>query len=158
MDDVRRLASRLMGCDVASIEAFALAMRLQPGAVMVRRQDGRLSAVVATLLLRQAAESQLLAGRFDGLSPSEDVLTTGDERPAIYYIWGVVADTMRARWAAVELSRRLRHESLGDLIGYMTAATPAGRRGAIQHLGFRPVGAGPESLLISQPVVERRAA
>lgn len=114
--------------------------------------------LVATLLLRPAAADKLLRAAFNGLEPDEGDLSSGADVPAAYYIWGVAADTKVARWAAVELSKRLRFDVFPDLPGYMTAATPAGRRGAVTHLGFRPSAARNENLLISPPIAQRQAA
>lgn len=158
IDDARRMASRLMQCDVAPRNTFERVLGHQPGAMLVRRQDGRVAGVVAMLLLKGEAETQLLSGRFDGFRPGEDVLARGDDRPTAYYIWGVAAETKLGRWASVELSRRLRFGALKDLPGYMTAATDDGRRGAMRYLGFQAASSAPAGLMTGAPIVERRAA
>jgi hypothetical protein len=152
ISEARELAERAMGCEVATDEAFANARRLQPGAVLVARQAGRLSAVVATLLLREEARAKLIGGLFCGRSPDPRDLSQASETPALYYIWGVAGDTQAARGRAAVLCRRLRYEVLPSLAAFMTSATADGRRAAIGRLQCEPASASKADLLVSLPI------
>jgi len=158
VEDALRMAERLMGCEVATVEALSEARSVQPAAMLVRRDEGGVSALVATLLLRPQAEEKLLSGTFDGRRPDKDDLSEAAEPPSFYYIWGVAAETKMGRWAIGELCRRLRFDALADLPAYMKAATPAGRRGAIVRLGFRPAAASSDDLLVSPPMTSGQGA
>jgi len=147
-----------MGCQVASLATFARLRKLQPAVLLVNRREGRVSGLVATLLLTPGAIERLLEGRFDGLSPQDEDLSAPDAPAAAYYIWGVAGRTRLARWSAMELCKRLRYQALPDLTAFMKAATPEGRRAGIDRLGFVPVGHADERLFVSLPMLERQAA
>ena len=152
------LAGDLMNCAVAPPHVVRRVLGLQPAAALVRREAGKIAGVVSTLLLRTSARTDLLAGRFDGLSPSLASLCEPGDEAALYYIWGVAGRSRSARWSAMELSRRLRMTVLADLEAFTRAATADGRRAGVARLGFQPAFGPGDSLLISPPVVERNAA
>jgi hypothetical protein len=152
------LAARLMGCRVACPEAVAAVVALQPAAALVLRRLGRPIAVVATLLLRQDQGAAVVSGTFDGLSPRPEQICAPGATASIYYIWGVAGETRAAKWAAMELCRRFRFETLADLTALTRVATEDGRRAAIERLGFGPLRRTQDDLLISPPSLERRAA
>ena len=114
--------------------------------------------MVATLLLREDQRGALVSGALDGLSPRTDQICAPDEAPAIYYIWGVAGETRAAKWAAMELCRRFRFETLAGLTAFTRVATADGRRAAVDRLGFGPLRRPDDDLLISPSVPERRAA
>jgi hypothetical protein len=158
VEAARELAARLMGCQVASVEAFSEARRRQPAALLVSRQAGRLTGLVATLLLRPEATPRLLSGEFNGLHPAERDLSGPEARASAYYIWGVAAETRTAKWSAMELCKGLRYEALADLVAFMKAATPEGRRAGVERLGFLPIAGAGDDLLCSPAIAREQAA
>jgi len=155
ISEVRELGSRAIGCEMATPDALADARLDQPGAVLVARQGGRLSAVVATLLLRDEARPKLIKGLFCGRRPEARDLSRPDETPSIYYIWGVAGDTQAAKGRAAVLCYRLRNEVLSGLTAFLTSATADGRRAAIARLRCVPASASNDDLLVSFPTIGR---
>jgi hypothetical protein len=157
VEEARALGARLVGA-VATTEVFNRVRSFQRAALLVSHADGRVTGVVATLLLRASAATSLRQGRFDGRDPAMSDLCSGQDDPDSYYIWGVGGETRVAKWAAMEFCRRLRNDVLADLTGFTRAATADGRRAAIARLGFLPLTTSDDSLLVSPPVIGRRAA
>jgi hypothetical protein len=157
MSEFRALASRLMQCDVAPAAVFNRARRRQPAAVLVRSTFGRMTGLVATLLLSDSAEARLLANRFDGLHPDAADLADPSDTPALYYVWGVAGEDREDRRAAMALTERLRADTFSDLFAYMRPATEAGRS-AGERIGFRPAGPSPDSIYVSPPTILRQVA
>jgi hypothetical protein len=152
MAEFRAFASRLMDCEVAPAESFERALRVQPAAVLVRRNLGRICGLAATLLLRAPAEAKLLRGTFNGRRPDDDLAGPGDA-PALYYVWGVAGERRVDRWAAMELCQRLRFEAFSDLTAFMKPATDDGRRAGVERLGFRPAGPSTDGFYVSSPII-----
>jgi hypothetical protein len=152
------LTARLMDCKVADAAAAAAVAALQPAAALVLTELGRPVGVVATLLMRADQTDGLFDGGFDGLRPRADQICAPGQAPAAYYIWGVAGETRTAKWASMELCRRFRFGVLAPLVGYTRVATPDGRRAAQTRLGFGPALGPEDNLLVSPPILERRAA
>jgi hypothetical protein len=158
ISQARALAAALMRQQVASVEAYLSVQQIQPASTLVYRQDGEVTGVVANLLLRHSAVAMLRTGRFDGMAIALDLLSRSDERPDLYYIWGIAGATQRASAAVAGLTIRLRYEPLADLDAYALAATPMGRRLGVTRLGFRPLRHADDNLIMSPRARLDRAA
>jgi hypothetical protein len=154
----RAVAAELMGHDVVSVPTILAVQTLQPASSLVLHEDGVVRGLVATLLLKPAAEPILAAGDFNGLQPQAHLLAEPDDAVGFYYVWGIAGASRSASSAVVELCRRLRYGALASLTAYATAATPAGRRVGVTQLGFQPVRHADDDLLVSAPAEQRRAA
>lgn len=85
LPEAQELATRLMEHKVASLQTYLRVQAVQPAAVLVAKELGRITGVVGMLFLRQAAVDQLLAGEFDALDPDTALLTQEGECPVAAY-------------------------------------------------------------------------
>jgi len=152
LPQARVVTAQLMGHDVASAETILSILAIQPASTLVFREAGAVTGVVATLLLKQAAEPDLRAGAFSGLRPSDDFLASSSDPVTIYYLWGIAGATKTASSAVMDLSHRYRYQVLADLTAYAVAATPVGRHVGVTKLGFEAVRYPTDDLLVSPPV------
>jgi hypothetical protein len=158
VDAARIVAAKLMDHEVVEAESVLSILAIQPASTLVYREQGEVTGVVATLLLRPAAEPAIVAGRFDGIAPFEPYLARGRDHPSACYYWGIAGATKDASAAAMEFFRRIRFDVLADLTAYVLAATPIGRHVAIKRLGLSPIRHPDDNLLSSGPIAARRAA
>lgn len=154
----RIVAAKLMAHQVASEATLSRILAVQPASTLILREDGVVAGMTATLLLRPEAEPELKAGEFDGMTPPDRLLATGEDPVGFYYIWGIAGSTKSASSAVMELSRRFRHDVLADLTAYAVAATPVGRHVGVTQLGFEPVRHPGDDLLVSPAKLARVAA
>src|SRR6185437_2749990 len=85
----RVVAAKLMEHQVASEATLGRILLTQPASTLIHREDGVVAGMVATLLLRPEAEPVLRAGAFDGLTPPPELLASGADPVAFYYLWGI---------------------------------------------------------------------
>src|SRR3569623_886789 len=62
LEDVAAFAGRLMQNAVAPAEIYAGALAVQPFALLVRREQGRIAGVMAQLFLRREGVEQVMRG------------------------------------------------------------------------------------------------
>jgi hypothetical protein len=147
----RVVAAKLMEHQVASEATLSRILLTQPASTLIHREDGVVAGMVATLLLRPEAEPVLRAGEFDGLTPPAELLASGDDPVAFYYLWGIAGSTRTASSAVMELSHRFRYDVLAELTAYAVAATPVGRHVGVTRFAFTPVRHPGDDLLVSPP-------
>jgi hypothetical protein len=156
--DVRDMASRLMNHDVSTCETFQAVQALQPASSLCYREDGVITAIMGILLLREPAVAPLMAGAFDGVAVEPDLLSRGDETPAIGYAWGIAATTKAGGAAITAVGMPLRLGPLGELTFVTKAVTGAGRHVAITRFGYEPMRGPDDDMLVSRVENLRRAA
>ncbi len=155
---VRDMAANLMKHDVSSCETFHAVQALQPASSLCYREDGVITAIMGILLLREAAVAPLMRGAFDGVAVQPDLLSRGDERPAIGYAWGIAATTKAGGAAITAVGMPLRLGPLGALTFVTKAVTGAGRHVAIARFGYEPMRGPDDDMLVSRVENLRRAA
>lgn len=152
------LATRLMAHKVASLETYLRVQRIQPAAVLVAKEAGRVTGVAGMLFLRQAAVDQFLAGAFDALDPADDLLTPEGESPAALYAWGVAAATRTGGQAILGGGRAVRLRLFPTITAFTRAVTGAGRHVALTRYGYRPLRHADDDLMVSEPALAAERA
>lgn len=153
------LATLLMEHKVASLETYLRVQKVQPAAVLVAKDEGRIAGVVGLLFLRPAGVEQILDGVFDALDPPTELLTAEGERPAALYAWGVAASTRAGSQAILGGGRAVRLELFPTITGFTRAVTGAGRHVALTRYGYRPLRHAEDDLMVSEPtLLAERAA
>jgi hypothetical protein len=155
---VRDLAARLIGPDIAS-EAVLSAIHRRTGyGFYVAREAGRLSAVMALVLLNGAGLAAVRADTFNSLEPDPAHAVSPSEAPEGVYGWGVAAATRESAGVLVASSWAVL-----DVVPkpyFARAATEAGRRMLTAKMGFVPYPGSTTGLLWWDAAerVARRAA
>jgi hypothetical protein len=149
-ETVRDMAARLMNHDVSSSETFLAVQAIQPASSLCYREDGAITAIMGILLLREAAMTPLMAGAFDGVAVQPELLSRGDEVPAVGYAWGIAATTKAGGAAITAVGMPLRLGPLGALTFVTKAVTGAGRHVAITRFGYEPMRGPDDDMLVSR--------
>jgi hypothetical protein len=152
LEDIRAFAGRLMQHTVAPAEVYASALAIQPFALLVRREAGRIAGVMAQLFLRRRGVDQVMSGRFDGCGLDPSLLTHEGERPVAGYIWGVAADSKTASQAVFAASNAIRYRFFPTLTVFTRAVTPVGRHISISRYGYRPLRSANDDTLVREPI------
>lgn len=158
LPEAQALATRLMEHKVASLETYLRVQEVQPAAVLVARDQGRIAGVVGMLFLRPAGVEQILDGVFDALDPPTEVLTAEGECPAALYAWGVAAATKLGSQAILVGGRAVRLELFPTITGFTRAVTGAGRHVATTRYGYRPLRHADDDLMVSEPTLAAERA
>jgi len=158
LPEAQALATRLMEHKVASLETYLRVQRVQPAAVMVAKEAGRITGVVGMLFLRPAGVDQILDGVFDALDPPTEVLTAEGECPVALYAWGVAAATKPGGQAILVGGRAVRLELFPTITGFTRAVTGAGRHVALTRYGYRPLRHAEDDLMVSEPTLAAERA
>jgi hypothetical protein len=156
--DVRDMAARLMKHDVSSCETFQAVQAIQPASSLCFREDGAITAIMGVLLLREPAVEPLMRGAFDGIAVEPELLSRGEEKPAIGYAWGIAATTKAGGGAITAVGMPLRLGPLGELTFVTKAVTGAGRHVAITRFGYEPMRGPDDDMLVSRVENLGRAA
>jgi hypothetical protein len=152
LDEIRAFASRLIAHKVASRAAYAGALAVQPFALLVCREAGRIAGVMGQLFLRRQGVEAVLAGCFDGVDLDPALLTHEGERPIAGYIWGVAADSKPAAKAVFAASNEIRYRFFPTLTVFTRAVTPVGRHISVSRYGYRPLRWNADDVLVREPV------
>jgi hypothetical protein len=135
--EMRALAARLIGPDIASEETLgAIHARTGYGFYVVR-EEGAIAAVLALIMLNHAGLAVMRRGVFDTLSPSPLHACGPFEEPAAVYGWGVAGSSRQTATAIANACRTAR-EAAPELPFFARAATDAGRRLLTEKMAFRP--------------------
>jgi hypothetical protein len=158
LPEAQDLATRLMEHKVASLETYLRVQQVQPAAVLVSRDEGRIAGVVGMLFLRPAGVEQILDGVFDALDPPTEVLTAEGESPAALYAWGVAASTKVGSQAILVGGRAVRLDLFPTITGFTRAVTGAGRHVALTRYGYRPLRHPDDEMMVSEPTLAAERA
>lgn len=158
LPEMRDLAERLMNHKVASMEAYVAVQAVQPPAILVYREDGRMTGVFGRLFLREEGVRQLLDDRFDALDVDCDLLSREGERPAAMYAWGVACETRAAGVAILGGAGAIRSILFPVITAFTRAVTGAGRHVAMTRYGFRGLRHADDDLMVSEPKFAEAAA
>ena len=144
----RAIAARLIGPHIASLETFHAVAEKNAAGMMVYREQGQVTGVLAFLLLRPPALYALATDKFDAVNPDLELLARPDEEPLAAYGWGLAATSLRA--AAVVLNGAGLFRGLTPSIPFFArAATVDGRRILCGRLGYTPFPRNTTGLLWS---------
>jgi hypothetical protein len=158
LPEAQALATRLMEHKVASLETYLRVQAIQPAAVLVAKEAGRVTGVAGLLFLRRAGVDQILAGEFDALDPADDLLTHEGECPVALYAWGVAAATKLGGQAILGGGRAVRLQLFPTITGFTRAVTGAGRHVALTRYGYRPLRHADDDLMVSEPALAAEKA
>jgi hypothetical protein len=147
----RQLAADLMKHDVVSLETLLAVRAIQPAAMLVFREEGRVTGVFGQLLLRPAAVRPIFEGRFDALDVDIDYLSRAGELAALGYAWGLAASTKRGAAAVILHGQLVRGRLFPDLTIFTRAVTPVGRHIALNRYKYTPFRHPDDDLLIRLP-------
>ncbi|MBS0410677.1 MAG: hypothetical protein JSR86_12240 [Proteobacteria bacterium] len=156
--EAQDLATRLMEHKVASLETYLRVQVIQPAAVLVAKEAGRVTGVAGMLFLRRAGVEQILAGAFDALDPADELLTHEGESPVALYAWGVAAATKLGGQAILGGGRAVRLQLFPTITGFTRAVTGAGRHVALTRYGYRPLRHPDDDLMVSEPTLAAERA
>jgi hypothetical protein len=154
----RELATELMDHEVAPLAVYLAVQAVQPSALFVYRQEGRIAGVFGALFLSQPAVERILSGRFDALNPDLSLLTRDGERPALAYSWGVAARTKVAGAAVLGAAGDVTRTLFPEITAFTRAVTGAGRHIALKRYGYRPLRGPEDDLLVKEPAILEHAA
>ena len=133
----RAFAATLIGAGIASADDLARVQRRSGGAsLFVTREDGRLTGVMAFVLLNAAGHSAVRNGGFDTLAPA-DAHIAGPREPAMaFYGWGVAAATKPSARRLVDGGQAIMAGAIGHLPKFTRPTTEAGHRLVCERMGF----------------------
>jgi hypothetical protein len=98
----REAAAALVGGAIATAETMIRVQARSGCAVFVARSaSGDLVAAVSAIPLVAAAASDLAAGRFNALEPSDHLIARPQDSPEAFYVWGAAGLTWRGRRLAL---------------------------------------------------------
>jgi hypothetical protein len=135
--EMRALAARLIGPDIASEETLAAIFARTGYGFYVVREEGAIAAVLALIMLNDAGLSAMQRGSFDTLSPHPIHACGPFEAPVAVYGWGVAGSSRETAHAIAEACRTAR-AAAPELPFFARAATDAGRRLLMEKMAFRP--------------------
>ncbi|MGA0599486.1 hypothetical protein ACO2Q3_02130 [Caulobacter sp. KR2-114] len=150
LPEAQALAARLMAHKVAELDVYLRVQAVQPAAVMIAKEEGRITAVTAMLFLRPAAVDQFAQDAFEALDPANDLLTVEGESPAAVYSWGVAAATKSGGAAVLGSGVAIREELFPHITALTRAVTGAGRHVALTRYGYRPLRRDDDDLLVAE--------
>jgi hypothetical protein len=150
--EARDLATRLMDHEVAALEVYLAVQAVQPSAVLIFKQEGRVTGVFGALFLNETAGRRILERRFNALAPDPSLLTRDGEHPALVYGWGVAAETKLAGAAVLGAAADATRLLFPSITAFTRAVTPAGRHISLKRYGYRPVDGPDDDLLVKEPV------
>jgi hypothetical protein len=135
--EMRALAARLIGPEIASEQTLRTIHARTGYGFYVVREEGRIAAVLALIMLNGLGLDAMGRGLFDTLSPSPGHAARPDENPVAVYGWGVAGSSREHATAIVNACKTAR-EAAPELPFFARAATDAGRRLLTEKMAFRP--------------------
>ena len=154
----RQLAADLMQHDVVSIGTLQAVRAIQPAAMLVYKEDGRVTGVFGQLVLRPSAIRRIFEGDFDALDVDTDYLSRAGEIAGLGYAWGLAASTKRAAASLILHGQLVRARLFPDLTIFTRAVTPVGRHIALNRYRYQPFRRPDDDLLIRLPELEAESA
>lgn len=139
----RPAAAALVGDDIATVSTM-LRVQARSGCTsfVARSAGGGLIAAVSAIPLTLAAVADLVAGRFNGVTPADRQVARPADTPMAFYIWGAAGFTWRGRRLALAASIAMQREVYPTLPLYARAATDDGARVLQQRMGANPLSNG----------------
>src|SRR5580704_5578812 len=134
----RQLAADLMQHDVVNIGTLQAVRAIQPAAMLVYKEDGRVTGVFGQLVLRPSAIRRIFEGDFDALDVDTEYLSRAGEIAGLGYAWGLAASTKRAAAALILHGQLVRARLFPDLTIFTRAVTPVGRHIALNRYRYQP--------------------
>jgi hypothetical protein len=154
----RGLAADLMQHDVVSVETLKAVRAIQGAAMLVYREDGKVTGVFGQLVLRPSAIRPIFEGRFDALDVDTEYLSRAGEIAGLGYAWGLAASTKRAAASLILHGQLVRARLFPDLTIFTRAVTPVGRHIALNRYRYQPLRRPDDDLLIRLPELEAQSA
>ena len=154
----RQLAADLMQHDVVSIGTLQAVRAIQPAAMLVYKEDGRVTGVFGQLVLRPSAIRRIFEGDFDALDVDTEYLSRAGEIAGLGYAWGLAASTKRAAASLILHGQLVRARLFPDLTIFTRAVTPVGRHIALNRYRYQPFRRPDDDLLIRLPELEAESA
>ena len=152
------MTSGLMRHKVARLETFVAVQAIQPASALAFREDGVVTGVIGTLLLRAPTFRQLLGGAFDAVDVDLDLLSRGREAPSLGYAWGIAASNKTAGAAVMALGEAFRQGPFRPFPFYAKAVSPVGRHIALTRGGYQPLRHADDDLMVRQAAAMVAAA
>ncbi len=154
----RQLAADLMQHDVVSIGTLQAVRAIQPAAMLVYKEDGRVTGVFGQLVLRPSAIRRIFEGDFDALDVDTDYLSRAGEIAGLGYAWGLAASSKKAAASLILHGQLVRARLFPDLTIFTRAVTPVGRHIALNRYRYQPFRRPDDDLLIRLPELEAESA
>lgn len=154
----RQLAADLMQHDVVSIGTLQAVRAIQPAAMLVYKEDGRVTGVFGQLVLRPSAIRRIFEGDFDALDVDTDYLSRAGEIAGLGYAWGLAASSKKAAASLILHGQLVRARLFPDLTIFTRAVTPVGRHIALNRYRYQPFRRPDDDLLIRLPELEAKSA
>jgi len=158
LEAARELAGRLMKHEVAPLESYLAVMSIQPAAIMVFKERGRVTGVISALFLKECCLAPILDGSFDAVSPGAEQLSAEGEAPALLYSWGIAAETKPAAAAILRVGADVTRLLYPEIPAFTRAVTADGRRTAGGRYGYRPLRHPDDDLFARLPGQMEQAA
>jgi len=152
-------AEALIGGKIASPEAlWRVHRRSGAGVYLNRDDDDRLVGVVANVLLSKAGLEAVWDESFDAVEPATRHVARESEEPAAVYAWGIAASNHASAMVMYAGLGGMVMGAIPHLTFFGRVATEAGRKLAIERIGFRPVPGSTTGLLWIEPFAQRAPA
>jgi len=142
----------LIGEGISSLETITAIYNRNPLCFLVYREDGKVTGVVAYLMLRPAGLLAIATDKFDGVTPDVQLIAGPDETPLAGYGWALAAKSRKAAAAVLNGLDKVRTELHPAIPFFARAATPDGRRVLCGRLRYLPFPRSNTGLLWSAPI------
>jgi len=156
---MREMAAALIGPGIASEDAMASVFARTGYGIYLVREDGRITGVVALIMLNAAGLAAVEDDSFDPLDPNLAHVILPGESPAAVYSWGIAAATREAAKTAIAGCWIMR-AAAPYIPFFVRAATESGRRLLTEKMPFTAYPGSTSGLLWWERADElaRRAA
>ena len=158
MIEAHDFAEGLIGGKIASPEALWRVQRRSGAGVFLYHEEERLTGIVANVLLSPAGLKAIWDETFDALDPAPRHICREADEPAAVYAWGIAASNHPAAKQMLDALGAMVTGAIPHLTFFGRVATPAGRRLAIERIGFKPVPDSTTDLLWIEPFNQRAPA
>lgn len=135
MSEARELAAQMIGGAIVSTEALDRVQAYSGCSVWVAHEDGKLTGVLAFILLSRAGADAVLRGEFDATNPDLAHVAAPHESYHASYGWGVCANSKATARRVVGGSAAVK-PMLDHIPRYARPVTEAGRKMMAESLGY----------------------
>jgi hypothetical protein len=139
MFEARAFAAALIGPDIVSPQTLSWVHAYTGGALFLAHEDGRLTGVLATVMLTEAGVRACFTDTFEALDPDLNHVAPAGSDPAGAYAWGVAGSTRDTAKRVVAAGGSIYANELGHLPYFTRPATAAGARLVLERFGFQPI-------------------
>jgi hypothetical protein len=136
IDEAREFAAALIGPRIVSSTALKRVHEQTRAGLFLAREEGRLTGVLAFVLLSRAGLEAVWAEAFDACDPASAHMIQAGQEPVALYGWGVAAATKASAVRLIEGANRMGAGAVAGLPYFARPTTEAGHRLMRERMGF----------------------